>query len=105
MPAAAQAQSAAGLHTFRAEYSLYAKNTRAARVIRSLARLDDDSYEYRSETKTVGLISLFRKLHIIESSRLVVEERMLKPVYYSYGRTGYRKNATFPSSSTTRPTR
>ena len=91
MPAAAQAESAAGLHTFRAEYSLYAKNTKAAQVVRSLARLDDGSFEYRSETKTVGLISLFRKLHIVESSRLVPEQRTLQPVYYSYARTGYRK--------------
>ena len=91
IPAAARAESNAGLQTFRAEYSLYAKNTKAAQVVRSLARLDDGSYEYRSETKTVGLISLFRKLHIVESSRLILEERMLKPVHYSYGRTGYRK--------------
>lgn len=91
MPAAAQAEYAAGLHTFQAEYALYAKNTRAARVVRSLARLDDNSYEYRSETKTVGLISLIRKLHVVESSRLVVAENMLQPLYYSYRRTGYRK--------------
>lgn len=90
-PAPVGADNVTGLHTFRAEYSLYAKNTRAAQVIRSLTRLDDNSYEYRSETKTVGLISLFRKLRIVESSRLILEERMLKPVYYSYGRTGYRK--------------
>ena len=90
-PVPAGAENVTGLHTFQAEYSLYAKNTRAARVIRSLTRLDDNSYEYRSETKTVGLISLFRKLHIVEASRLILEERMLKPVYYSYGRTGYRK--------------
>ena len=90
-PLPAATENVTGLHTFRAEYSLYAKNTRAAQVVRSLTRLDDNSYEYRSETKTVGLISLFKKLHIVESSRLVVEERMLKPVYYSYGRTGYRK--------------
>lgn len=90
-PASAGAENVTGLRTFQAEYSLYAKNTRAARVVRSLARLDDNSYEYRSETKTVGLVSLFRKLHIVESSRLIVEERMLKPVYYSYDRTGYKK--------------
>ncbi len=90
-PTPAGAENVTGLRTFQAEYSLYAKDTRAARVIRSLTRLDDNSYEYRSETKTVGLISLFRKLHIVESSRLMVEERMLKPLHYSYGRTGYRK--------------
>lgn len=90
-PVPAGAENVTGLPTFRAEYSLYAKNTRAAQVIRSLTRLDDNSYEYRSETKTVGLISLFRKLHIVESSRLIAEDRMLKPVHYSYGRTGYRK--------------
>ena len=86
-----QAEPVTGLHTFRAEYALYAKNTRVAQVVRNLSRLDDNSYEYRSETKTVGLIALFRKLHIVESSRLVLEERMLQPVYYRYTRRGYRK--------------
>ena len=87
----AQAESDAGLRPFEAEYVLYAKNTKAARVVRSLTRLDDGSYEYRSETKTVGLISLFKKLHIVESSRLALEERLLKPLFYSYQRTGDRK--------------
>ncbi len=87
----ARAESTGGLLTFRAEYSLYAKNTRAAKVVRSLTRLDDNSYEYHSETKTVGLISLFKKLHIVESSRLALEQRKLQPIYYSYARTGYRK--------------
>ena len=80
-----------GLRPFVAEYVLYAKNTQAARVTRSLTRLDDGTYEYRSETKTVGLISLFRKLHIIEASRLVLADDTLKPLSYRYNRTGHRK--------------
>jgi len=80
-----------GLRPFAAEYALYAKNTKAARVTRSLTRLDDGAYEYRSETKTVGLISLFKQLHVVESSRLKPEDRMLKPLSYSYNRTGHRK--------------
>ena len=86
-----RAESVAALPTFEAEYTLYAKNTKAARVVRSLTRLDETSYEYSSETKTTGLISLFKKVHIVETSRLMVRERLLQPVYYSYKRTGDRK--------------
>ena len=88
---APRAESVAALPTFEAEYTLYAKNTKAARVVRSLAKLDDNSYEYSSVTKTTGLISLFKKVHITETSRLMVRERLLQPVYYSYKRTGDRK--------------
>ena len=90
-PVRADGDSGAGLRPFEAEYTLYAKNTKAARVVRSLVALDDGAYEYRSETKTVGLISVFKKLHIIESSRLALENRILKPLSYSYNRTGHRK--------------
>ena len=86
------AQAEASLQTFQVEYDLYAKNTKAARVVRSLSRLEDNSYEYRSETRTVGLIALFKKLHIVESSHLLLEDRLLKPLRYSYQRTGHRKN-------------
>ena len=88
---AVHAESVAVLPVFEAEYSLYAMNTKAARVVRSLARLDDNNYEYSSETKTTGLISLFKKVHIVETSRLMVRGRLLQPVYYSYKRTGDRK--------------
>ena len=90
-PVPAGAEGAAALPTFEAEYSLYAKDTRAARVVRSLARLDDDSYQYRSETKTVGLVSIFKKVHIVESSNLAVRGRLLQPLNYSYKRSGDRK--------------
>lgn len=88
---ALRAESVTALPTFEAVYTLYAKNTKAARVVRSLAKLDDNSYEYSSETKTTGLISLFRKVHIVETSRLMVRDRLLQPVHYSYKRTGDRK--------------
>ena len=91
MPGFICADSVAALPAFEAEYSLYSKDIKAAQVTRRLTRLDDNSYEYRSETKTVGLISLFKKVHIVETSRLTVRERLLRPVYYSYKRTGDRK--------------
>ena len=91
LPGFIRSESVAALSTFEVEYSLYAKNTKAARVVRRLTRLDDNSYEYRSETKTVGLISLFKRVHIVETSKLTVQERLLKPVYYSYKRTGDKK--------------
>ena len=88
---AVRAESVTALPAFEAEYSLYAKNTKAARVVRSLTKLDDNNYEYSSVTKTTGLISLFKKVHIVETSRLTVRDRLLQPVYYSYKRTGDRK--------------
>ena len=91
MPGFICADSVAALPAFEAEYSLYSKDIKAAQVTRRLTRLDDNSYEYGSETKTVGLISLFKKVHIVETSRLIVQERLLRPVYYSYKRTGDRK--------------
>ena len=91
LPAPVRAEDDTGLRPFEAEYALYAKKTKAAQVMRSLTRLDDGSYEYRSETKTVGLISLFKKLHIVESSRFVQEGGALKSLSYDYKRTGYRK--------------
>ena len=91
LPGSLRSESLAALPTFEVEYSLYARNAKAAQVIRRLSRLEDNSYEYRSETKTVGLISLFKKLRIIETSHLTVQGGLLKPVYYSYKRSGDRK--------------
>ena len=90
-PSPAGAENVAALPTFEVEYTLYAKNTKAARIIRSLERLDENIYEYRSETKTVGLVSLFKKVHIVETSNLMVQDHLLQPVLYSYKRTGDKK--------------
>jgi len=90
-PSPAGAENVAALPTFEVEYTLYAKNTKAARIIRSLERLDENIYEYRSETKTVGLVSLFKKVHIVETSNLMVQDHLLQPVLYSYKRTGHKK--------------
>ena len=91
IPGSIRTETVAALPTFEVEYSLYANNTKAAQVIRRLTRLDDNSYEYRSETKTVGLISIFKKLRIVETSNLVVRGRLLRPDYYSYRRSGDKK--------------
>ena len=91
MPGPSRAESAATLPTFEAEFSLYAMNMEVAIVTRRLTRLDDNSYEYLSETRTIGLSSLFKKLHIVETSNLTVQGRLLKPVFYSYKRSGNKK--------------
>ncbi len=76
---------------FEAEYSLYTKGTKVARVNRRLVKLDDDRYEYRSETRTTGLAALISKVRIIETSILIFQGEVLRSEYYSYARSGDKK--------------
>ena len=86
-----QAQNISPPSPFEVEYSLYSRGTKVAKVTRRLTKLDNNRYEYRSETKTIGLISLLRKVHIVETSSLRLQGRLLQPEYYSYVRSGDRK--------------
>jgi len=50
-----------------------------------------DEYIYKSETKTTGLVALFHKDHIIEESKLRINNNSLNAIDYSYKRTGGKK--------------
>ncbi len=86
-----QAQNVSPPAPFEVEYSLYAKNAKVAKITRRLTKLDNNRYEYRSETRTTGLISLLKKVHIVETSSLSLQGSLLRPDYYSYVRTGDKK--------------
>ncbi len=76
---------------FEAEYALYRKGAKIAKVNRRLIKLDKAHYEYHSETKTTGLVSLFRKDHIIEKSLSRFDGGMLRPQHYSYAYSNGKK--------------
>lgn len=81
---------------FTAKYTLYYSggkfiNKKIAVLTRRLTGLGDDRYEYHSEIKTTGLLSLIRKVRIVESSRLAFAEGALRPLRYNYARTDNRK--------------
>ncbi|TDJ17376.1 MAG: DUF3108 domain-containing protein, partial [Gammaproteobacteria bacterium] len=53
---------------FEASYTIFKKGIEVAKMQRSLSRLDNGEYIYRSETNSTGLVSIFYKLHILEES-------------------------------------
>lgn len=77
---------------FVAVYSLHSMGTRFADMERSFSRLDNGEYLYRSETRTVGLLALFRKDHIIEKSTWHFTGGQLQPLKYSYEHTGGKRD-------------
>ena len=76
---------------FEANYSVYRKGAKVAKMQRRFSQLDDGQYFYRSETRTTGLVSLFRKDHIIEETTWKLSEQELFPSIYTYKHTGGKK--------------
>ena len=77
---------------FEAKYSILMKGAKVAKMSRKFTRLEDGIYQYHSETRTTGFISLFRKDHIVETSRWRFDEKKLSPIDYLYKHSGGKKN-------------
>ena len=77
---------------FVASYSLHSMGTRFADMTRSFSKQADGEYVYLSETRTVGLLALFRKDHIVEKSTWHFAAGQLQPMLYSYEHTGGKKD-------------
>ncbi|MFQ5658949.1 MAG: DUF3108 domain-containing protein [Gammaproteobacteria bacterium] len=77
---------------FEASYSLHSRGYTFAKMKRSVSRLQDGTYLYHSETNTTGLVSLLRNDHIEEQSTWFMDEDQLKPLRYSYLRSGGKKD-------------
>ena len=73
---------------FEADYIIRVKGTKIARMTRHFSRLESGMYQYRSETRTMGLISLFRKDLIIETSNWHLDDQKLVPIDYYYDHSG-----------------
>ncbi len=76
---------------FEVNYKLYSNDTKIGRMERRFYKKEPNNYVFSSESKTTGLISLFRKDHIIETSIWNYSDSNIKPLYYSYKHTGGKK--------------
>jgi hypothetical protein len=90
LPASAMA-GAAGDSAFEARYALYSGGARVAEMRRTVEVHGNGTYRYRSETRTTGLFSLFRKDRVVEESLWETSGGQLRPLQYSYEHSGSRK--------------
>ena len=77
---------------FQADYTIRIKGASIANMTRRFTRLESGAYQYHSETRTTGLLSLFRKDHIIERSHWQLDVRKLIPLDYYYEHSGGKKD-------------
>ncbi len=77
---------------FDVSYTLYSNDTKIGLMKREFSMQDENNYVFRSESKTTGFISLFRKDHIIEQSNWKFVENRFIPQHYSYQHTGGKKD-------------
>ena len=85
--------------TFEADYTIQMKGARVAKMKRQFTRIETGAYRYHSETKTTGLISLFRKDRFVETSNWILRDGQMTPMDYYYSHSGGKKerlvNITF----------
>ena len=77
---------------FEVSYKLYSDNTKIALMERRFYKDQENNYVFHSESKTTGLISLFRKDHIIEVSNWNFSGSNIIPLLYKYQHTGGKKD-------------
>jgi hypothetical protein len=75
---------------FDAIYNVYRGGLNVAKMHRTLSNTEDGQILY-SETKTTGIVSLFRKDKIIEKSIWKNINGKLEPEFYEYDRSGTKK--------------
>ena len=78
---------------FEADYSLFHQGLKIGEMHRSFHQTGD-GYVFYSEFKTTGLISLFRKDHVIEESYWLVHDAEYRPLRYRYRQSGGKKPRT-----------
>ena len=77
---------------FEATYTLHTREAQFAEMNRSFVAAGNGKYIFRSETRTTGFMSLFRKDRIIEESQWSEHEPQLRPEHYTYQHTGGKKD-------------
>ena len=77
---------------FTVNYKLYSNDTKIGLMERKFYKNTNNDYVFSSESKTTGLISLFRKDHIIEISNWYFINSTIAPLNYTYQHTGGKKN-------------
>ncbi|MCG8379312.1 MAG: DUF3108 domain-containing protein [Proteobacteria bacterium] len=77
---------------FEVDYTLYRDGAKVGLMERRFLKQDDGTYNFRSESKTTGLIALLKKIHIVESSTWNLDDSTFKPLYYTYQHTKGKRN-------------
>ena len=77
---------------FEVKYALYSDGTEIGQMERQFFKQNDGSYKFRSESKTTGLIALFKKVYILEESQWNFVDADFKPLLYTYHHTKNKKN-------------
>ena len=77
---------------FEVVYKLYSDNTKIGLMERRFYKESNNNYIFHSQSKTTGLISLFRKDHIIEVSNWMLLNSTFIPLVYKYQHTGGKKD-------------
>ena len=76
---------------FEANYSIKIKGAKVAEMTRKFSKLDNGNYQYHSETVTTGIVSLFRKDRIVETSHWYLDNPEFIPLNYFYDHSGSKK--------------
>lgn len=71
---------------FKAVYKLYTSGLEIGETQRVISKTSGNEYNYRSESRATGIVSLFFKDHIIENSRWKFIDNKFIPIDYSYVR-------------------
>jgi hypothetical protein len=71
---------------FKAIYKLYTSGLEIGETERVISKLSDNEYNYRSESRSTGIVALFYNDHIIENSRWKFIDNKFIPINYSYVR-------------------
>lgn len=88
------ATTAKGLNDYSATYQVEVNGLQAGELTQQLKTLADDLHRFRSATKTKGLLAMFRRDAVKETSlwTLSPSEQQVQPYQYLYQRTGGKKN-------------
>ncbi|HEX9583886.1 MAG TPA: DUF3108 domain-containing protein [Gammaproteobacteria bacterium] len=93
VPAGANAASPAGLpEPFIARFSLSAHGAKIGETEWSVRALTTGLYAYESRSNAAGVLALISDEEIVERSEWRFDEGLLRPVYYSYKRSGGKKD-------------
>lgn len=77
---------------FEVNYTLYSNDMKAGLMERRFFKQEDGKYTFRSESKTTGLISLIKKVHILEVSNWDFVDANFTPLHYTYQHTKGKKS-------------
>ena len=77
---------------FMATYKLFSSGLEIAQMERRLQKQGEEGYIYSSITHTVGIVAMLHKDHIVEESQWNLVDNLIRPLNYTYIRSGGKKN-------------